>query len=451
MPLGAFRQSLNLAGAIAAPPAPSENYWVTFLRRSDGNTAHFIYGVDTNTAGEILFAGAYADTTITTASFVGKLSNEGALLWHRYLNTSGNDDYRAISLDSSNNIYCAGRQNSADGLISKYNTSGTIQWQRRQAGASTDQMYGLVTTSAGNSYVSGLSNTTGADSQFGMYLAKYNTSGSIQWQRRLGGAANDVGYSVALDSDENVYLHGHHASSSTQGGNDSVLAKYSSSGSLQWIRSLGNANTNNAVASGKSVAVDSSNNIYILGTESTTRYYVLAKYNSSGIIQWQRSITPTYTRGSVVRGAIDVDSSGNIYATGAFTDSSLSNKTKNFIIKFDTNGNAVYTKEFSNSSATFAESIKVMGTALIIGGYGGEPVASPGTNTPYVMKLPLDGSLNWSLFNFYIQDSTDYTVATSSLTGYSPSLTNFNVSMTESGGIGTDGAGVDIAITTTIS
>ena len=41
-----------------------------------------------------------------------------------------------------------------------------------------------------------------------LLIAKYNSSGTYQWQRTLGGTSDDEGHGIAIDSSDNVYVTG---------------------------------------------------------------------------------------------------------------------------------------------------------------------------------------------------------------------------------------------------
>jgi hypothetical protein len=160
-------------------------------------------------------------------------------------------------------------------------------------------------------YVTGYTNSQGAGGA-DLLLAKYNTSGTIQWQRSLGGASTDIGYGIAVDASGNVYVVGETASQGA-GGDDFIIAKYNTSGTLQWQRSLGGTGTEE----GFGIAVDESGNVYVIGRTSSQGAggsdVLIAKYNTSGTIQWQRSLGGT---GFETARGIAVDASGNVYVTG---------------------------------------------------------------------------------------------------------------------------------------
>ena len=139
-------------------------------------------------------------------------------------------------------------------------------------------------TSAGNNYSD-------------IALIKYNISGVKQWTKQLGGESIDKGYSVGIDSNDNIYITGFAIGElngiSGSGMADVVLAKYNTDGTRLWTRLLGS----NLTDYGTALAIDSLDNIYLTGyTEGSLEGYsvrgirdvLLIKYNSSGEKQWMR-------------------------------------------------------------------------------------------------------------------------------------------------------------------
>ena len=220
-------------------------------------------------------------------------------------------------VDGSGNVYVVGSTGSSgaggnDLLIAKYNTSGSIQWQRTLGGTDTDGGYGIAVDGSGNLYVAGYTRSTGAGGA-DILIAKYNTSGSIQWQRTLGGTSEEFSNAIAVDGSGNVYVTGR-TDSAGAGGYDLLIVKYNTSGSIQWQRTLGGTDTD----AGDEIVVDGSGNVYVAGyTNSTgagTNDALIVKYNSSGTIQWQRTLGGT--NNDVGSGGIAVDSLGNVYVNG---------------------------------------------------------------------------------------------------------------------------------------
>ena len=174
-------------------------------------------------------------------------------------------------------------------------------WISTLGGASADYGKSVAIDSAKNAYVLGYTDSTGAGGN-DFLLAKYDSLGAIQWQRVLGGASGDDGNSVAIDSADNVYVLGYTASTGA-GSNDLLLAKYNSSGTIQWQRVLGGA----SAEVGNSVAIDSADNVYVFGFTLSTGAggldFLLAKLPNDG------SLTGTYV----------LDGVDMIYATSTLT------------------------------------------------------------------------------------------------------------------------------------
>ena len=187
-------------------------------------------------------------------------------------------------------------------LVAKLNSSGTLQWQRT---LDASLFYEVVVDSSDNVYVGGY---TAIGSYTNYLAAKYNNSGTLQWQRTIGGStASDNGRSITIDSSDNVYIGG----VSTAGGvgvYDSILVKYNSSGTYQWQKALGTSGTQINI---QAIASDSSDNVYIAGSWSNS--YFFAKYDSDGNLDWQRSFGGSGTDNGH---GISADGNGNIYVIG---------------------------------------------------------------------------------------------------------------------------------------
>ncbi len=212
-----------------------------------------------------------------------------------------------VVADSSGNAYVASKGDSK-ALLLKYGASGDILWQRTLADSSSDEYYDAALDDSGNVHVLGLSYTDGTVLNK-ILLAKYNSSGVIQMQRTLEGSGDDLGRDVAVDSSGNVYTISTSYSSGA-GASDLLIVKYNSSGVIQWQRTLGNSDEN----FGSGIAVDSSGNVYVTGLfYPFPNKLILAKYNTSGTIQWQRAL---YGTDATSGDDVVVDDSGNVYVVG---------------------------------------------------------------------------------------------------------------------------------------
>jgi len=250
---------------------------------------------------------------------IAKYNSSGTLQWDRTLGGSGTDTGYGVATDSSDNIIISARTNSLFGnyrvFITKYNSSGTVQWARNLGGGGgnsfTGQGQSVAVDSSDNIIVCGLTSADGAGSN-DFLVAKYNSSGTLQWDVTLGSTGSDGAFGVAIDSSDNIIVCGN-TTSDGAGGQDFLIAKYNSSGTLQWDRTLGGSGTDSSYG----VATDSSDNIFVTGYTTsagdTDGDFLIAKYNSSGAIQWQRTLSATDTD---ISEGIAIDSSGNVLVAG---------------------------------------------------------------------------------------------------------------------------------------
>ena len=134
-----------------------------------------------------------------------------------------------------------------------------VSWIALLGGTETDIGNAVAIDSANNIIVVGYTASDGADG-IDLLIAKYNSAGSLQWDRTLGGVVSDIGNAVAIDSANNIIVVGY-TKSVGAGGSDVLIAKYNSAGALQWDRTLGGTGSD----TGRAVAIDSANNIIVTG------------------------------------------------------------------------------------------------------------------------------------------------------------------------------------------
>ena len=229
----------------------------------------------------------------------------------------------------------------ADGTVSAVGLEGS-GWIATLGGTGTEYGYGVAYDSSGNVYITGYTNSAGAGGNE-LLIAKYNSSGTIQWQRTLGtGTAyrhDDSGRMIAVDSSGNVYVNG---TTNFTGGYDSMMiAKYNSSGTLQWQKTFGDSNTQER---GHGITVDSSGNVFVCGeTTKGVNGALVAKLNSSGTLQWQRTLDASLFYEVVV------DSSDNVYV-GGYT--AIGSYTNYLAAKYNNSGTLQWQRTIGGSNAS---------------------------------------------------------------------------------------------------
>ena len=399
--------------------AASQTYWIITLGGSSSDSGN---GVTHDSSGNVYVTGTTtSDGPGGNDLLVAKYDKDGVIQWQRALGGStayrDDDTGRMITVDSSGNIYVVGTTNSTDGynsmMIAKYNSSGSIQWQRTLGTSSTQERgTGITIDSSGNVFVCG--ETTKGIDYIGAIVAKYDSSGTLQWQRTLDDSSTQVAYDVAIDSSDNVYIGGYTVISGYQ---YYMVAKYNNSGTLQWQRSFGGGNT---TSTGRSITIDSSDNIYVGGvsTGGGVGVYdsILIKYNSSGTFQWQRALGTSGQQINIQ--GMTSDSSDNVYIIG-------SNSSSYFFAKYNSSGTLQWQRSLGGSGTDNGQGISADDKGNIyVMGYS----ASSGAGGDDIMfaKLPSDGSKTGTYGSF--------TYAASSHTTGTPSLTSATSSHTDAAG-----------------
>ena len=196
---------------------------------------------------------------------------------------------------------------------------GASYWIATLGGANTDVGNGIAIDSSGNIHVVGATDSAGAGGN-DILVTKYNTIGTIEWQVVLGSATADQGYGIALDSGGNVYVTG-----VQDGGARVTVAKYSISGTLLWQRRLSGTGNNE----GRGVAVSAAGDVFVVGSENGFTNLFITKYDTSGTLAWARNLNNT---GGLDQGyGVSVDGSGNAYLVAQTTINAL-------ILKYDPSG-----------------------------------------------------------------------------------------------------------------
>jgi uncharacterized delta-60 repeat protein len=407
--------SLTLLGILNAQAIAGVSYWLATLGGSGGEIGN---SVAADSGGNSYTVGKTDSTGAGGFDFLlAKRDSAGTIQWQRVLGGTASEIAWAVAIDSLDNIYVAGETSSlgaggGDFLLAKYNSSGTIQWQRILGGTSSEIGRSVAIDLSDNVYVFGETFSVGAGGG-DFLIAKYNSSGTIQWQRILGGTSNEIGNSVAIDSLDNVYVLGE-TNSSGAGQTDFLIAKYNSSGTIQWQRVLGGTGNDN----GYSIAIDSSDNIYVLGetisTGAGSRDFLLAKYNSSGTIQWQRVLGGT----SVEQGySVAIDSLDNVYVLGN-TISTGAGDFDFLLAKYNSSGTIQWQRVLGGAGRDKGYSIAIDSSDTLYA-LGFTASTGAGGDDFLLAKLPNDGSLTGT----YVLDGVNMIYAAATLTAATSTLT----------------------------
>jgi hypothetical protein len=336
--------------------------------------------------------------------------------------STGSEWFNAVACDASGNIYAVGQETSSTGnneaYITKWDSSGNLTWQRRIGGSSDDLFNAITSDSSGNIYAVGYEFSSTGNNYAAALLTKWDATGNLIWQRKIDGQYHDEFYSVACDSSGNIYAAGReNTTNATYGG---LVTKWDASGNLTWQRRIEGCN----VIYG--VAVDSSGNIYLGGVNSSYNNAILIKINSSGSILWQNKLSHFSNVSAYIRSVV-CDSSGNIYAAGHAGYSSPLTED-GFITKWDSSGGLTYQHRMGGTDYEYNYGVAIdsSGNAYTV---GTERTTSFPDYNATIVKWPAnpanitDGALTGSGMTALSINTSPLTLAASSLTIVTPALT----------------------------
>ncbi len=367
--------------------------------------------------------------------FVQKLDSKGNFIWAKKMGGSNSDYGQSIVADDFGNVYFTGyfhdtanfnsggvpmrlfSNGGYDCFIQKLDTNGNTIWVKKVGGTGFDYSNSITSDKIGNVYITGsfsdtvdfdpnqASTTLVASGGLDIFIQKLNASGELLWVKQMGGALDDIGSSISVDSEANVYSTGAFkgavdfnpgtgwAMLNSYGADDIYIQKLDSSGNFRWVKRMGGSYTDE----GHSITIDSIGNIFTTGRftdtvdfDPGTSTFILAsngasdvfiqKLSPTGNLLWAKHVGGTITEFGK---DISVDPFGNVVLTGYFAgtvdfDPSLDTLelTSNggydiFILKLTPGGDLTWVKQMGGSQDDFGISVSISpnNEIYVIGGF----------------------------------------------------------------------------------
>ncbi len=353
--------------------------------------------------------------------------------WAKSIGGTSNDFSYSIAIDASNNVYITGTfrytadfdpgtdtayltavNNYEDIFIAKYDTNGNYIWAKSIGGTSNDYSYCIAVDVNNNVYITGsfrytvdfdpgpgTANLIAVNNYKDGFFAKYDTYGNYLWAKNIGGTSEDYSNCIAVDTSNNVYITGTFRYTvdfdpgpgtanliAVNEYEDGFFAKYDTYGNYLWAKSIGGTYRDYSY----SIAVDTNNNVYIIGTfdntvdfdpgpdtANITAAYLngdvfFAKYDTDGNYQWAKNIYSNYydfMSYDFQRYYSITTGNNNVYLTGGFSNTvdfdpgpNTANLTSSggvdiFFAKYDINGNYQWVKSIGGTSYDYSYGIIV--------------------------------------------------------------------------------------------
>jgi len=361
---------------------------------------------NTYATGMISNPGLFDNVTIPCNAsdiFVTKYDPTGALIWAKTAGGAILDQGYDIATDPSGNSYVVGAiqtnglyptvtfdtitltgHGDYDWFIAKYDANGSVLWAKNAGGTGGDTAFGVALDNSGAVYVTGFfSGTMTVDGitvtsagLYDIFLAKYDSNGTLVWLKRAGGTGSDIAHGIVVDSIGNIGIAGEFQNTASfetnsivaLGLGDAFIAKYDSNGNNLWARRGGGTITYQADRS-NAIAVDGSNSFYVVGDFTGTAVFdglsvtstgpsasdvFVAKYDTNGVITWLHHGGGIHAD---IGYAVGVDQAGNSYVSG-FADSGTGvvfdhlalpprGNEYIFLAKYDPSGTVQYVKQYA--------------------------------------------------------------------------------------------------------
>jgi hypothetical protein len=346
------------------------------------------------------------------------------------------------------NLISAGE---SDIFITKSDASGSLIWAKQMGGIGSDQGSSITVDPNGNIYVTGFFSLTAdfdpgtgsfdltSNGETDIFICKLDNAGDFVWANQHGGNGIDIGVSITVDANGNVYTTGEFEGTIdfdpgtgvenliSAGAKDIFISKLDVSGDFVWAKQLGNAADDFV----KSIASDNNGNVYTTGYfEGTVDFdpgtsvnnlssagdydIFISKLDGAGDFVWSKQFGGTDDDRAY---SLAIDAGGNVYTTGLFVGTAdfdpgngIVNLTSAggsdiYVSKLNALGDFVWAKQIESSDFDAGQSITVDANSNVYttGYFQGTADFDPGASA---FELTSDGGLD--VFVSKLDDSGDF-------------------------------------------
>ena len=314
------------------------------------------------------------------------------------------------------------------------NLSAQISWQETYGGSSTDQGSAVCSTADGGYLLASnvrsvdgdITNKTTADTlDYDIWLAKSNSTGTIEWSKAYGGTKDDMPDCIVQTADGGYILTGTTLSgdgdftgTGFHGNTDIFLLKLDSQGNKQWLKCYGGTgyesgfnvieNTEgNFLVAGMTYNSGSSGDLSGTSSRGWTDAFIL-KLSSTGTIIWKQRYGGNLD--DRARDMVEMEDGGYIFACEAESYSGSgevnvnlgNNHTYDFwILRLNSSGQIQWKKNFGGTSHERPGMIRRLadGNFIIVGFTSSsnmDAAGNHGGSDGFIVKMDPDGNKLWS-------------------------------------------------------
>ena len=450
--------------------------------------------LNVDAAGNIYLTGVFSTTVdfdpgsgtanLTSAGgndiFVARYDSAGNYVWAFNLGGTGSDAGEVVLNDGTGNFYLGGEFGSAsidmdpgtgtlilnnasssssqDPFIAKYDTSGNIIWARSFLGPNSDYVKGLAIDASQRIVIGGyFTNNLVVDTVAGIslltsgntdcYVVRLTSAGVYDWSAGFGGLQSDFISGLSTDGN-NIIIAGYFQGNidcapgqdtlflTSRGNTDIFISSISSTGSLNWARSIGGPQADNYAT----LEVNGNGEILVTGVFRDSALFFpsgtgpftksagdidgfIAKYDNAGNLIWHDNVGSSGNDNG--RDIVLDPVNGDFWICGFYTSASL---------YVDPNNPATILSNSGLSDGFFARygecafpqiTAQPVSGGACPGGNAGFSVTAGGTTLTYQWQEGINGGIIWN----NITDGGVYSGATTpslTLTGIGTSYNTFS-------------------------
>lgn len=300
-----------------------QTVWNKAYTTSNAETAK-AHDIAVNSNGSNIFIlGENGAGSPSNAFHILRIANNGNTTAQQLIGTRAEKGF-GLALDSNNRPYMVGfetqsRSGFSEGFVTHWSDGLSTQYFQRSVGkgagttGSQSQFTDVVIDSNDYGYIIGYNN-------IGLtytcpYVVQVTSSGTFGWEKRITGpSADQYGVAAAIDSTDHIYVLNEDRTGTYGSYDVSVCKMNASDGSFDLTVKLGTSRTDQA----KDIVVDSDDNMYIIGhhyTDSTDRNDIfILRLNANGTLGWALRIK--ISGGNDFGEGIALDGNGNVVFCG---------------------------------------------------------------------------------------------------------------------------------------
>ena len=289
---------------------PNGDYAWSIVPTSDGG--YVVAGYVESAGGDIT---GYHGNTAVNDIWVTKIDVNGKIQWKRclgglslemggFIRQIADGGYILFAESASDKCNTNGINGGQFWLV-KLAPNGDVQWQKKYGGSRNEYAFAMDLTPDGGYILAGSTESmdgdvTGNHGYFDWWVTKVDAAGNLQWQKSLGGTQEDQAFAIKSTPDGNYIVAGITKSgdgdvTGYHGGMDAWIVKLNNTGNLVWQKCLGGTGGETA----RSIAMTSDGN-YMIGASSSSNDgdvasakgaedFWFVKMNPSGNIIWQKT------------------------------------------------------------------------------------------------------------------------------------------------------------------